>query len=172
MTEPFIDPEGGLYVARPTRDTEDPHCAACGDLYSLTPGDEPTEFCNKCAHEEVIKLRAQLADLTEYRGDPNAAPNPWHPMTDPVDLKVIGKLGEETNELGSAIFRCVIQGINEKHPVTGKTNRQWFLEEIADVRAGLELSEERFEFTPDELAFIEQRKQFKKGFLRTWHAQA
>jgi hypothetical protein len=61
--------------------------------------------------------------------------NPWRPMTRPIDLKHLGKLGEESNELGAAISRCIIQGIDEREPVTGKPNRQWLAEEIADVLA-------------------------------------
>ena len=29
--------------------------------------------------------------------------NPWHPISDPVDLAHLGKLGEELNECGSAV---------------------------------------------------------------------
>ena len=46
--------------------------------------------------------------------------NPWHPITDKVDLKYLGKLGEELNECGSAVSRCIIQGVDEREPVTGK----------------------------------------------------
>jgi len=53
--------------------------------------------------------------------------NPWHPMSDPVDIKHLGKLLEELaegvnalnevasamNKAASAVARCLIQGINE-----------------------------------------------------------
>lgn len=51
-------------------------------------------------------------------------PNPWHPISDPVDLKHLGKLSEELGECSAAVARCIIQGIDECEPVTGKINRQ------------------------------------------------
>lgn len=95
-----------------------------------------------------------------------AKPSPWHPMTDVLDIKHIGKLQEETNELGAAAARCLIQGIDEAEPSTGKINRQWLQEEIADVLANIDLCIERFNL--DEAA-ITKRKLRKKDFLRGWH---
>lgn len=95
--------------------------------------------------------------------------NPWHPITDTVDLKHLGKLGEEAGELGSAVSRCVIQGLDEAEPVTGKVNRQWLEDEIADVRAGSELAIERFGLDEDR---IRARAERKKAHLRQWHALA
>jgi hypothetical protein len=96
-------------------------------------------------------------------------PNPWHPITDVVDLKHLGKLGEECNELGAAVSRCIIQGVDEAEPVTGKINRDWLLDEIADVRANIELCEERFALDADRIA---ARVAKKKIHLRKWHAKA
>lgn len=93
--------------------------------------------------------------------------NPWHPMQRPIDLKHLGKLGEEVNELGSAISRCIIQGIDECEPVTGKPNRQWLREEIADVLANIQLVCEHFEL--DQLA-VGERVRRKKQHLRGWHS--
>lgn len=96
--------------------------------------------------------------------------NPWHPMSDPVDLKHMGKFAEEVNELGSAIARCLIQGIDECHPETGKVNREWLEDEIADVIANIQLCDERFGgFNWGE---INLRIQRKIAHLRTWHEQA
>jgi hypothetical protein len=50
-------------------------------------------------------------------------------------LKILGKQLEELNELGSATARCIIQGIDGREPVTKKPNREWFMEEVADVYA-------------------------------------
>ena len=72
------------------------------------------------------------------------AMNPWVPMTRPIDLKHLGKLAEELGELQSAVARCLIQGIDEVEPVTGKVNREWLREEIADVQAGILLAIEHF----------------------------
>jgi len=88
-------------------------------------------------------------------------------MTNPTDLKTLGKLGEELGECISAISRCLIQGIDECEPVTGKLNRLWLQEEIADVLAGLGLTIERFEPDKD---FIQRRVVKKMEQLRVWHA--
>lgn len=95
--------------------------------------------------------------------------NPWHPMTDPVDLKHMGKLLEELNEAGSATARCLIQGINEVEPTTKKLNKLWLEEEMADVIANFELVQERFGL---DMGFINNRVTQKKLRLRTWHDMA
>lgn len=99
--------------------------------------------------------------------------NPWVPMSDPVDKKVVGKTGEELFELiectarvGTALMRCFIQGVDEFEPTTGKSNRQWLMEEIADVRANLNLVEERFEL---DRQFIGDRATLKRERQREWH---
>lgn len=61
--------------------------------------------------------------------------NPWNPMTKAIDLKHLGKLGEEAGELSAIVCRCIIQGINEYEPVTGKSNREALEDEIADVQS-------------------------------------
>lgn len=94
-----------------------------------------------------------------------ATVNPWVPMTDPKSLKLLGKLGEEVNELGAAVFRCIIQGIEEREPVTGKLNRRWLCEEIADVRANLDLVEKGFDL---DQRFITERQAKKKAYLQEW----
>jgi hypothetical protein len=102
--------------------------------------------------------------------------NPWHPMTNSVDLKFIGKLGEEVNELSTAtsrlataIFRCIIQGVNECEPVTGKENKKWLEDEIADVEAGIRLCKERFKLDTN---YINERSARKETRLREWHDKA
>jgi hypothetical protein len=95
--------------------------------------------------------------------------SPWQPITDAVDLKHLGKLGEECNELGSAISRCIIQGVDEAEPVTGKLNREWMEDEIADVEAGIELAKRRFDLDRDR---IHRRRIKKMLHLLKWHALA
>lgn len=95
--------------------------------------------------------------------------NPWHPMTDPVDLKHLGKLSEEMGEATAAISRCVIQGVDECEPVTKKPNKQWLEDELADVMAGIELAHERFDLDWNRMMV---RKARKKEHLRAWHAMA
>ncbi len=100
----------------------------------------------------------------------NQAPyQPWHPMSDPQDVKTLGKALEEVSELGSALARCLIQGIGEREPVTGKLNRQWLEEEIADVRANIDLVVDRFKLDG---AAITERRNEKKRRLLAWHREA
>lgn len=101
-----------------------------------------------------------MVKITEY------GVNPWHPESDPVSLKHLGKLGEECGELNAALNRCIIQGIEGCEPVTFKSNRIWLEEEIADVLANIELNVEHFDL--DRQA-IDDRKERKKFMLRRWH---
>lgn len=93
--------------------------------------------------------------------------SPWVPMTEPIDLMVMGKLSEELAECGSAAARCIIQGIDECEPSTGEVNRRWLEKEIADVLANIELTVERFGLDTD---FIGERSAFKMRYLRKWHS--
>jgi len=95
--------------------------------------------------------------------------NPWHPMSDPVDLKHMGKLVEETGELCSAAARCIIQGIDECEPVTGKSNRDWLEEEIADVIANISLVIEHFKLNEGRII---ARAEQKEQHLKEWHELA
>lgn len=96
-------------------------------------------------------------------------PNPWHPMTDAVDLKHLGKLTEELGECTSAVSRCIIQGIDEAEPSTGEINRDWLAKEIADVLANIDLVIQRFNLNQ---AKISDRKYKKMQHLRQWHRMA
>ena len=111
----------------------------------------------------------QSPTKTVSHATPLPDPNPWHPITDPVDLKHLGKLAEETNELGSAVARCIIQGVDECEPVTKKVNREWLEDELADVRANSELVIERLGLDEERMAARVARK---KAHLRQWHAMA
>ncbi|MGJ4893747.1 hypothetical protein ACQR2B_06755 [Bradyrhizobium oligotrophicum] len=93
--------------------------------------------------------------------------NPWQPMRRPIDLKHLGKLIEELNECGSAAARCVIQGIDEREPVTGKLNREWLEDEIADVIANIRLVTEHFGLDEER---VRMRVGRKRDHLRAWHA--
>lgn len=96
-------------------------------------------------------------------------PNPWHPMNDPVDLKHMGKLSEELGEAQSAVARCIIQGIDEEEPITGKINREWLEDELADVLANINLVALRFELDEDRM---NQRMERKAKQLKLWHDMA
>lgn len=95
--------------------------------------------------------------------------NPWHPISDPVDLKNLGKLGEETNELGTVVSRCIIQGMDGINPKDNQPNREWLEDEIADVLANIKLNVLRFDLDIDR---ITQRVSDKETKLRLWHAVA
>lgn len=95
--------------------------------------------------------------------------SPWHPMSNPVDQKVTGKLMEELGECVSAVARCQIQGIYESQPITGKLNKLWLEEEIADVEAGIEIAKQHFQL--DRVA-IDARKARKIDLLLQWHRNA
>lgn len=92
--------------------------------------------------------------------------NPWQPITDKLQLKKLGKLGEELGELTSATLRCIIQGVDEVEPVTKKSNRLWLQEEIADVYATLEHVIEEHGLDSH---FIVARANEKYERLKTWH---
>lgn len=95
--------------------------------------------------------------------------NPWHPMTDAVDLKCLGKLGEELGECSAAVARCIIQGVYEREPVTLKRNDTWLSEEIADVLANIDLVCVRFHLDRD---WITDRADRKRAQLTLWHGMA
>lgn len=61
----------------------------------------------------------------------------WLPEQDRHRLAVLGKLAEECNELSGRAVRCIIQGLDECDPTTGRTNREELAREIADVEACL-----------------------------------
>lgn len=66
---------------------------------------------------------------------PDLGFSPWQPETSQYKLAVLGKLAEEGSEVATAAVRCIIQGTDEREPVTGKLNREWLEDEIADVMA-------------------------------------
>lgn len=96
---------------------------------------------------------------------PTDAPSDWQPITDKHTLAVLGKLGEEVNELGSAISRCIIQGLDEAEPVTHKINRVWLEQELADVMAMTTIAINRFGL--DTTAIMDRRRR-KIAYKEPW----
>lgn len=92
--------------------------------------------------------------------------SPWVPMKRAIDLKHLGKLAEELNECGAAVARCIIQGIDESEPVTGKPNREWLEDELADVLANLMLVGDHFGLN---VRRMDERARVKCERLRAWH---
>ena len=91
--------------------------------------------------------------------------SPWIPTTVTKEIKVLGKLNEETGELSSAASRCLIQGINEVEPETKKPNQEWLEDEIADVLACSYLAIEKLGLNKER---IMQRMENKKYHLNGW----
>ena len=82
----------------------------------------------------------------------------WQPITNKHELAILGKLGEESGELISALFRCIIQGLDEHEPETKKINRRWLEDEIADVLAMIHLATERLRLHTTEIEKRRERK--------------
>lgn len=64
--------------------------------------------------------------------------SPWIPECDQVRLATLGKLIEECNELSARAARCIIQGIDEVDPDSGRTNREELSLEVSDVIATIQ----------------------------------
>ncbi len=91
--------------------------------------------------------------------------SPWEPDTNPANLRPLGKCIEELCEAGAILARCIIQGIEESEPVTGKPNRIAVEEEVADVLATVEILIEHFGLDQTRIAV---RAMEKKARLLTW----
>jgi hypothetical protein len=98
---------------------------------------------------------------------PPTPPSPWQPERDPLSIAVLGKMLEEVNELGAALSRCLIQGIDEQEPQTGYPNRNWLEDEMADITATGYLLMTHFHLRSSRM---EERCQNKIHFLLNWHA--
>jgi hypothetical protein len=94
-----------------------------------------------------------------------SGPSPWVPENDVCRLKVLGKALEEGGEYVSAVARCLIQGIAESEPTTGKPNRQWLEEEMADVMATMQHLVREFDL---DIHAMSQRVEKKYAYLRKW----
>lgn len=96
---------------------------------------------------------------------PDLEPAPWVPMSDPRDIKVVGKNIEEICEAGAALARALIQGIDGTEPSSGKSNRQWVQDELADVRATSSITTDHFALDTPQMAARVNRK---RDFLLRW----
>lgn len=93
-------------------------------------------------------------------------PSPWEPTTNTLQLAVLGKFVEELTECASASARCIIQGLECSEPVTGKPNREWISEELADVLATMNHVIDLFDLDRES---IYDRAASKYLFLEEWH---
>lgn len=123
-----------------------------------------TTFSNPSQAQEWLDM-APLKPVEHLPADKWAL-SPWVPMTVPIDKKHIGKLLEELGEAVAAASRCLIQGINEKEPVTHKPNKEWLEDELADVLANITLCQIHFKLDEQRMA-IRQIK--KMQHLSNWH---
>lgn len=96
---------------------------------------------------------------------PINAPSEWQPITKPLDLAVLGKTGEELTECATALFRCIIQGMNEAEPTTKKINRAWLQDEVADVMALLTHLIAHFNLNQEA---IQERLDKKYAYKKIW----
>ncbi|WP_173087338.1 hypothetical protein [Devosia sp. 1635] len=94
----------------------------------------------------------------------NAIITAWIPEQDQHRLAVLGKLAEECNELGARAARCIIHGIDEIDPATGRANRHELEREIADVLACIGQAEARLG-----LSEMAQRTHNKSNGFDRWH---
>lgn len=113
---------------------------------------------NQLRENLVSYVLAALRQAAQPAGRVDAEPSFWWPETDPVRLKVLGKLGEELAEGGAAVARCIIQGIDEVEPTTGKINRHWLEDEIADIEANIEHAKKTFRLDRDRITARTGRK--------------
>lgn len=95
----------------------------------------------------------------------NPLMNPWFPETDTNSVRALGKTLEELGECTSAAARCLIQGVHECEPVTGKPNRLWLEHEIADVLAQFDILIGHFNL---DYTAIQSRRNAKADQMEDW----
>lgn len=93
--------------------------------------------------------------------------NKWTPTTDLMMLRRLGKLGEELGELQAVASRCIIQGIDEIDPSTGRANRARLLDELADVQAQIDCTLVALHL---DLQQFEARADLKVDQMAEWEA--
>lgn len=77
--------------------------------------------------------------------------------------QALGKACEEASELANILARCLIQGLDQLHPGTGKPNRHALSDEIADLDAAVQWLRE---LTGD--MYDEERADRKLSGFRRW----
>jgi hypothetical protein len=95
------------------------------------------------------------------------AVNKWVPTTNLMELRRLGKLGEELGELSNVASRCIIQGLDETDPGTGRVNRDRLLDELADVAAQIDCTITAFKLNA---AHFGQRRRAKRDQMAEWEA--
>ncbi len=95
--------------------------------------------------------------------------SPWMPEQDQIRLAILGKLGEEASELAQRCFRCIIHGLDELDPDTGRTNRVELEREISDVIACIVTSENNRISNVDANEAYDKRVNDKVDGFKLWH---
>lgn len=111
-----------------------------------------------------VALQSVMRALQINAPDPSRV-SKWVPTTDLMELRRFGKSLEELCELGAVMARCIIQGIDEVDPASGKVNRQRLEEETADVYAQLAENMDRFGLDAQTMGLREIKK---RGYMQEW----
>lgn len=112
---------------------------------------------------DAMEALRNCEQVARHRGE--AQPKPlltkWTPTTDLMTLRRTGKSLEELGELVAVVARCIIQGIDEIDPGSGKVNRVRLEDEIADVVAQCYTTINAFDLDDDRirLRVIEKQRQ-------------
>lgn len=121
--------------------------------------------CSECGGIGAIWEYWSEADLAALQTEaPRPAITAWMPEQDRHRLAVLGKLAEECSELSARAVRCVLQGLDEVDPDTGRANRVEMEREIADVMACIEQAMKRLGIT-----VMYQRQADKSAGFDHWH---
>lgn len=94
----------------------------------------------------------------------NGTISPWMPEQDRIRLAVLGKLIEECNELAARAARCIIHGLDEMDPDTGRTNFVELGREISDVDACIGIATSELS-----IPVSNQRTLDKTAGFERWH---
>lgn len=69
-----------------------------------------------------LRIHPDFYESAKMLLQPAVKMSKWIPTTDLLQLRRLGKLGEELNELGAVASRCIIQGLYEIDPASNKIN--------------------------------------------------
>lgn len=111
-------------------------------------------------------VRQVPAEPAPPRPGEDGEPQPWQPVTNALDVAILGKAIEEAGELVAILGRCLIQGMDGVDPTSGKSNRLALQEELADNMAQRYFLEERYNLDQAEMS---RRWSAKIAFLKLWH---
>jgi hypothetical protein len=104
------------------------------------------------------------SDVAQTEPPPHAnGVSSWVPTVDRVELALLGKLLEETAELGKIAARCIMQGLGDRDPETGRLNCLVLSDELSDMQARIKSVEHVLSIGPEP-----QRVEAKYNFHLSW----